>query len=255
MNIERTHDEIAELLGVYALDAVDDEERAAVEAHLASCPRCAAEVAEHREVAAQLANDGGAAPEGVWQRIVDSLEEAPPSFDLLDERRRREGPEATVSPLAPRRSFRQWLPLSAAAAVLVVAGLVAGITLAGDGGSSERDRTQHSDVARAAHDDPDSVRVDLRSPDDDVRATAVVAPDGSGYILGSSLPELDDDRTYQLWGVREGAVISLGILGNEPEVVAFHMDQSIEALAITAEVAGGVEKSANDAVVVGETTA
>jgi anti-sigma factor RsiW len=33
------HEEIAALIGAYVLDAVDDEERAAVEAHLGICPK------------------------------------------------------------------------------------------------------------------------------------------------------------------------------------------------------------------------
>src|SRR5690606_35755181 len=56
-------DEFTELLGAYALDAVEPDEREAVERHLADCPRCRSEVAEHREVAAYLAHAGTDAPE------------------------------------------------------------------------------------------------------------------------------------------------------------------------------------------------
>jgi hypothetical protein len=208
-------------------------------------------VAEHREVAAQLANSGGAAPEGLWERIVGSLEEPPPSFERLG---RPVPAPATVTSLAARRSYRQWLPLSAAAAVLVVVGLVAGLVVSGDDSSTERPRELASieEVALRALDDPEAVTVALRSPDEQLEATAVVESNGSGYLLGDGLPELDDSQTYQLWGVRDDAVISLGILGNAPRVVAFHMDDTITALVVTAEEAGGVEKSANEAVVVGE---
>ena len=61
-----SHSELEELLGAYALDAVDGDERDAVELHLRECPRCRAEVADHREVAAALAQTGGPAPDGVW---------------------------------------------------------------------------------------------------------------------------------------------------------------------------------------------
>src|SRR5687768_10822196 len=74
------HGEIQELLGAYALDAVDAAESDAIELHLRDCPRCRAEVEEHREVAAMLAHTGTSAPSGVWDRIVASLdgaEEAP----------------------------------------------------------------------------------------------------------------------------------------------------------------------------------
>src|SRR5439155_13786710 len=88
-----THPEVAELLGAYALDAVDGEERELVELHLLDCPRCRAEVAEHRAVASFLASAGGRAPEAVWERIAGSLEEAPPRLEL-----------APVVPLHGRRA-------------------------------------------------------------------------------------------------------------------------------------------------------
>lgn len=264
MDGELTHAEIVELLGVYALDAVDDDERAVIEAHLPTCPRCAAEVAEHLEVAAQMANSGAAAPEGVWAKILDSLEEPPPPLEVP---RRHLATSASDRPVAhaantsgssvtsldQRRSLRQWLPLSAAAAVLVVVGLLGGVLIADRGESTDAGSEQITlqEVARRALNDPDSVRLQLAATGEDgVEATAVVTPDGAGYLLGTSLPPLDESQTYQLWGVRENAVISLGILGRAPNVVAFHLDDTIDALAITSEVAGGVEKSSNAPVVV-----
>ena len=70
MDRELTHDELQALIGAYALDAVDADEREAMELHLLECPRCRAEVAEHREVAAFLAHNGHTAPEGLWDRIA-----------------------------------------------------------------------------------------------------------------------------------------------------------------------------------------
>ena len=74
MNVELTHEEIQELLGAFALDAVDGDEAEAIELHLRECPRCRAEVTEQREVAALLAHTGATAPEGVWVRILEELE-------------------------------------------------------------------------------------------------------------------------------------------------------------------------------------
>ena len=108
------------------------------------------------------------------------------------------------------------------------------------------------EVALRTLDDPDAVTVALRSPDERFEATAVVASDGAGYLMGDTLPELDEAQTYQLWGIRDGAVVSLGLLGRAPRVVAFHLDDEIHTLAVTAEVEGGVVASANDPVVVGE---
>ena len=57
-----SHAELEELLGAYALDAVDGEERELVELHLLDCPRCRAEVAEHRAVASFLGSAGVLGP-------------------------------------------------------------------------------------------------------------------------------------------------------------------------------------------------
>ena len=67
------HAQFEELLGVYALDALDPGTAAEVEVHLEGCVRCAVEVAQHHEVAGLLANSGGSAPAGVWTGIAEQL--------------------------------------------------------------------------------------------------------------------------------------------------------------------------------------
>lgn len=256
--MELEHDEAAEFLGAYALDAVEADERDAIERHLAVCPRCAAEVAEHREVAATLAYSGAPAPEGVWSKIVGSLEEQPPELDLPGFASNREKrPTDELADRRARRSARPFL-MSAAAAAAVVVALVAGVVIgSSEDGANDAEFAAESiaDVARRALNDPDSAKVTLSSPDDEeVTATAAVVSDGSGYLLGTSLPALDPSETYQLWGIREGVVVSLGVLGHSPDVVAFHLDPSTEALAITVEEAGGVPVSGNPALLVGNVT-
>jgi len=78
---ERSEREIEELLGAYALDA---DEAAAVEQHLRTCVRCAAEVASYHKVTGLLANSGGDAPVALWEKIAERLDEpGAPSWDLL----------------------------------------------------------------------------------------------------------------------------------------------------------------------------
>lgn len=253
-----SHEEIIELLGAYALDAVEPHEAEVIEAHLAGCPRCAAEVAEHREVAAMLAHSGAPAPDGLWSRIAESLEETPPPIAVP-----LPGPvgeDARVVELGarPRRPAR-WLPLgAAAAAVLVVVGVVAGLLAARDDGGAP-DRSQDvavvvlEDVARRVLNDPDATKVTLTAPEGgDLEAPAAIDGDGSGYLLASALPALDPSRTYQLWGVHGDVVVSLGVLGAKPGVVAFHAAEGLQALVITEEVSGGVPSSSNPALLVGE---
>ena len=76
------HDDFSDLLGAYALDAVDPGEAAEIEAHLRTCAVCAQEVADHREVASLLAHSGASAPEGMWDRIAAELSPPPPAVRI-----------------------------------------------------------------------------------------------------------------------------------------------------------------------------
>ena len=57
-----TPNDIHALSGAYAVDALDDIERAGFERHLAECADCRAEVASLREAAGLLAEDSAADP-------------------------------------------------------------------------------------------------------------------------------------------------------------------------------------------------
>lgn len=70
MTSELGHGEIEELLGAYALDAVDADERIAVERHLASCRWCTLEVDLHRDAATLLVRGSPTPPLALWQRIA-----------------------------------------------------------------------------------------------------------------------------------------------------------------------------------------
>ena len=83
-----THEESIEFLATYALDAVEGEEREAVEEHLAECPRCRAELDAFREVTTALGNSVEPLPEGLWTSIASRLpgrgdEERPPMPRLM----------------------------------------------------------------------------------------------------------------------------------------------------------------------------
>jgi anti-sigma factor RsiW len=240
--------EIEELIGAYALDAVDDDEREAVERHLAVCPRCRAELADHLEVAAMLAYEGAPAPDDVWERIESSLEEEPPELRLPVS----EG--VPVVSLDERRSRRQRRVLAAVAGVAAAVALILGIVVVRDQADQpSRDLAELAQDALAA---PGSTQAVLRPPGGQPgpEAVAVVTSEGRGFVRAVDLPELPADRTYQLWGVVDDQAISLGVLGPNPDVAAFQVDDAdrVAAYAITDEVAGGVIASQNQPVVVGE---
>jgi anti-sigma factor RsiW len=240
---------VQDLLGAYALDAVDDDERQAVERHLEGCQPCRAEVGQHQEVAAFLAAGWSPAPDGVWDRIASSLEETPPAMrpvvDLGAERQRRRPFAGPVRAVAA---------VGVAASVALVAFL--GVRVVDTGRQVEELTQQLSgvDVARAADAAvrrDDARKIQLASTDGRLTADAVLLPDGTGYLVRNNLPGLPGDRTYQLWAVVGQNKISVGVLGPAAGPVAFHADGNVSALAITEEVAGGVVISQQPPTVLG----
>lgn len=240
MERELSHREIEELLGAYALDAVEGWEREAVERHLRDCPRCRDEVATHREVAAHLAHAGGPAPAEVWDRIAAALEEPPPPLALV--------------PARPRKAvWRRVAALVAAAAMGAGLGVAADRVVGGGDGRPEvaSPVAELERAARAAAADPAARQLALRSPDGRHSALAVVLPDGRGYLVRADLPRLPSGRTYQLWALVDGSRVSAGVLGPEAAPAAFTVAGSPAGLAITEERAGGVATTTHVPVVVG----
>jgi Anti-sigma-K factor rskA/Putative zinc-finger len=231
MRPEPTHEELQELLGAYALDAVPHDEIAVLEAHLEECPRCRAEVAAHRETAALLAL-GAAAPEGLWDRIAGALEADGEAVDLDRTRKaRREG--------RPPR----WVQAVAAAGA-VVAIWALGLQVIDqerrlDQLATDVERAGLVRAANAALLDPDARRVRVTSENGAVTVDAVVLPDGAGYLVRDTLTPLPEGRTYQLWALGRADPISAGVLGRDPEIMAFSVDPNIQGLAISEERSGG----------------
>lgn len=265
MERDLTHEEIQELLGAYALDAVDRNEADAIERHLPECPRCSDELAGHREAAALLAHVGAPAPEGVWDKIAARLgerAEGEPGRAASIGEVEAAAAAAEIAGLAEAPSRRavaplsrptRWLAGALAAAAVIVA--VLGVQLVRIDSRLDRLAGPRGDdldkIALAAFADPSARQVRLQSDDGAKVADVALLPDGQAYLIARSLPALSAAETYQLWAVIGDQKISVGVLGNKPSVTAFHYHAEPSVLAITAEKAGGVVASEKQAVVVG----
>jgi hypothetical protein len=246
MDRELTPDEITELLPAYALDAVDDDERAAIEAYLESRPDERDQVADLQVAASMLAHAGGPPPDGVWERLESIIASASPPSRVV--------PPTVLTPRstpAPEtgRVDRRWRWLAAAAAVVALA--FGGLWVAeqgGDGGGAASDPAALAATAMTA---PGARHATLTDDDGNPLATAVVTADGAGYLT-SQLPPAPAGRTYQLWGITRTGTISLGVLGRDPGTVAFQAAAPTQSLAITTEIAGGVPVSRNAPDAVGD---
>jgi hypothetical protein len=250
-----THDEASDLLAVFALDAVERDERERIEDHLSGCPRCRAELDAHREVAAALGNSIDPLPEGLWSRIAQSLperpdEEPPPMPTLVRpgpaDRREPSGRFRRPGTPNPARSSRgRLVAVGSFAAAAVVVAVVLGLNLAHDNSQISRLHTALGSGApsavEAALETPGHAVVNVTDPARRRVAQFVVVPDGRGYLVDSRLPRLPSSETYQLWGVIGGTAISLGLMGRAPDRVTFTLagTRRPATLAITAEPAGG----------------
>ena len=236
---------VADLLGVYAIDALDPDEAARVQAHLGECPRCDQEVDQHRETIALLAAVGGPAPEQVWDRIASSI--SPDTAGTASP------PPPRLVPAAARRRPRWAKPLwgAALAAAAAVAAVVGVQTARVDQLNHKVD--QLSTAARqsggfqglaAALVDPSAHRYTLTSTSHGGRTLGqlVILPSGASYLVDSRLAPLASDLTYQMWSMVQGRAVSVGLLGARPGTVAFAVDPTVQAKAylVTVEPAGGV---------------
>ncbi len=228
--------ELDGLLGAYALDALDPSEVDRVEDYLRINPRADAEVRQHREVATMLAFTGMDAPDDIWSRISDEIEVAPPEpgprlAELMGDAHLGR-PGVRVESSAVRR-FAPRLAAAAAVGVIVVGAFVVGRV------SDSDDLTPDPYDELVAADGARSTR--LVDADDTSSASVVVAGDGRGLLDGAALPTLGDGRTYQLWGqlAADGSLVSIGVLGNDPDLVAFTADIGIDGLVLTIEEAPG----------------
>ena len=90
-------------------------------------------------------------------------------------------------------------------------------------------------------------------------AEIALRSDGSGYLHNERLAPLPSGRTYQLWAlIGTGAsqrAISAGVLGPDPQAVAFHVASRPDAFAITVEQAPGVVQSTHQPAAAGEVNA
>ena len=237
MGRELSPPELYELLGAYALDAVDGDERAQLEEWLDRSPDAQEELGALRETAALLSHSALEAPPEVWERIEGALAEDPPPL---------------VLPLRRRRTaFRITAGIAAAS---VAAAAITAVVLS-DKMARQDDRLEavargmeHDGMRRAAiaaMADPRARTLYLESTDGDA-ATLVALPDGEGFLMSADLPRLPEGRTYQLWAMTGDdptpAMVSAGVLGRDVELAAFHAPPEAWGFAITEEDdSGGVQ--------------
>jgi anti-sigma-K factor RskA len=236
-------EQLREYYEAYALGALEGEERAQLEAHLARrCPVCTPAVERARWVVAQLAY---LAPEAEPRPAL--------RVELLSDVTRQAPGRTRIAPV--------WLWAGAAAALLVFSFLSLRQVRQLQAELGELSRTVEAERRRAADLEnerrryvdalailaaPDARLVRLKGPADLPELRGYWS-EGRGIVLtGRRLPSPPADKAYQLWIVpKKGSPIGAGVFrpGTAGEITHLALSASAigeaAALAVTEEPAGG----------------
>ena len=205
------HEQFADDLAMYALDALRGDDRARVDAHLATCAACRLELEQLRGDTALLALSaaGPRPPQRARQRLLDAVA--------------REARVAGVAQTSTRASWWGWLGWAATAAVVVFAlslwrentALQQSLaSMSSRAGESSRELEELRRVAAPIL-DPEAQRVTL------VSTKAAPQPQGKAFylrnrsslvFLANNMPALPPQKAYELWLIPvNGAPIPAGV--------------------------------------------
>jgi anti-sigma-K factor RskA len=230
--------DIHALVGAYALDAIDDLERAAFDRHLADCESCRAEVDELRETAGRLADSTWSVP--------------PPRLrtDVLAAigRTRQVAPGEAAPAERDAGAVSRWRRFTAGAAA-------AGILAAGAGAATwavQEQRVRHQTaVATAALATEQQMQRILGARDlqvkttfmrDGGKVTMMMSPNlDAGVVTLAADAALPSDKAFQLWtinaaGPKPGDVTAPGASWSVQIVEGL---LGVDELGVTIEPAGG----------------
>lgn len=232
----------------YALDALDEHERALLETHLPSCRPCQEEVREMHAVAAMLTEVSESAPPPQLRAAVLAAISATPQLPALAVQ--ASAPLATVTDLAGRRRNRLTATVLSAAAVLAV--IAVGLGVQNNALRGDRDELQAGQAqTQAALAEVRSVLTagDARTVSADIanggQGAVVFSPaQRRAVFVGTDLTPAPAGRTYQLWLIDPaGQATSAGLFrpgadGSATTVLA-GKPSGITTIGLSIEPAGG----------------
>ncbi|MEV0322554.1 anti-sigma factor [Streptomyces sp. NPDC050658] len=226
------------LTGAYALDALDDEERAAFERHLRTCESCAEEVRGLAATAEILGRAVAAPPPPhLKQRVmreITGMPQEPP----------RTGPDAAPPTVAVRRRRApQWA---------LAACLAAAVGLGATAWWQHERADQARQEARAAQRQADRITRVLAAPDATVspaelaggaRGSVIVSHDVDRAVFtASGMARPPGGKVYQLWFAADGRMRSAGLMDpsrTDQTVLLTGAVGDASGMGITVEPAGG----------------
>jgi anti-sigma-K factor RskA len=210
------HQEVRDLLGAYALGAVEPEEAAKVRAHLLTCEECMSEADELATAAATLTSavEPVEPPAGFASRVVAAAVS-----------------ERAVAPEARRRRLG-WVH------VLAYSLLIVAVAVLGAGWAQTRsDLDANERVVQAL-----LTHADLRLTGAAGIDAGVVGADRGAVFAATGMDGAPSGRTYQLWLIDEGEPVSAGTFDVDGGVAVLRTSRSLgdfDGAAVSVEPEGG----------------
>jgi len=232
------------LAAAYSIDAIDDDERAEFEAHLATCEVCRAEVDDFRAIHSSMAQAQAVAPAPALKARVlaeiDRTRQMSPSVR----------PVAPAPRAVPAAARRNWMMAVAAAAAAVL--LVVGVTVFARSGTTDPFAAELAMVMEQ----PDAQMVELDQQPSETGRFKVAWSDTlrRAVVIGEELPVAPTGKAYELWLITPSASMAMHVLDPATDGnvhASFDMPQTPAKWAITVEPETGAEVATGEIIFIG----
>jgi anti-sigma-K factor RskA len=234
-----------ELKDVYVLGALPDDERATVEAYLALHPEHQAEIDDMVGIAGllALAPPEQEPPADLRRRLMQVVESEAVQ------------PRATES---PESSWFSWLGgfrnVALGAAAVLVVGLFSWNVLLQQDVQDLRGQVEEARSANEAQQTRE-IALDGTWAEQGARAEVTALKDDRAILVVEDMPSMPEDRTGQVWVIRDEKPEPSGLLEPSGNMAATAITTNLrgaDAIAVTVEPAGGSDEPTSDPVLVQE---
>jgi anti-sigma-K factor RskA len=220
------------LSGAYAIDALTSEEAEQFATHLEGCQACRDEVRELQEASARMgASEAIAPPAALKARVLAAADQLP-----------QLPPKVTPTSAARQRRLGAWIG-AVAAAVVIIAGGIVGITQMND-----NEAPVASDPVSQVFSASDAKTASVDTPEGPVRV-AMSTDSGQMAVDTMRLHSLSKSRVYQMWALHNGRATSVGVIADLKGGKVMPIPASGTTVAITVEPEGGSKQPTSKPIV------
>jgi len=271
-------EQVEDLIPLYALGALTDEERLQVEAYIAANPEAKARLDEMTQTASMLLYDvtpvepSAELKKSLMDRVkADAQTQAARSGAAQPV---AAAPRAASRPQPERPRFNLWDLLRALSPAFAALSLVAAILLGGWAIALNNEvaqlRAETAALRRALADQRDVI-AQIAAPADQIVVVAgtehqpkahgrlIAHNDGSAVLVVSGLDQLEAGRVYQLWMIAGNTPLSAGLFEVDEggvavvQVATGAAPGAFNAVGVSVEPDGGSQTPTGDIVMLGQT--